>query len=682
MRGIKIKELIREADEGRILLPNFQREFTYERKIQKKLICSLLSGIPLGSILLLQGSRTSFASRKIGRKSDQTVGADFTSISYLLDGQQRMSTLWNILTDVYSSRNADREELIGEIHNYLKSRWYVRLRLDDAFSNDIWGLETLSNRGSLRQSMVPDDLSEFVAYSRVQPKGAGWNWGGGLNFPVVNDSSGPSEKEFKKLIDTYWCIPLHVMFDSGQVRKYARHIARRRQIEIQEELRDWKNEMVDYSRFSDREKLFLKEVLSVSGPGDWLSLSLDIVEEQLQERADVWSDAVFEFFVEVAETSIGVVELDDSFLKKAHVVFDAINKSGVKLSSFDLFCASKPGLDVRSIVNTGVPDRMGMKDSGTGLVSDQFTDQLMNLFRVIWSRESDTWSQNVLKSDDIFSMSSTDLSVFLEKAVTSLVQAYTMLHEKCGVRSLSEQAYRLQILPTAYGLYLNDCDKVHRHLQYLYWLGLFGGRYRENQNVRCAKDLEAVYEVVSSGNLDVVEDYRIDGSLWNAVLNLSDYNDVDAMLPAIGAEDFEWRASMEKAVLQFVLSSNPHDFPGGKEGRLTAGETLEKHHVLPLGSAAFDSIEASTAEIRSNKSHFLNSPLNLVYISKESNRKIASMSYEDYSKRMSSVVLKEYGLPVGVGDSFSEAENQIAWLKSRHTELRSSILERLKNLAN
>ena len=681
MRGIKIKELIKEADEGRIILPNFQREFTYERKVQKKLICSLLSGIPLGSILVLQGSKTSFASRRIGRRSEHTVEAGYSSVSYLLDGQQRMSTLWNALTDVYGSRNSDRDELLDEIHNYLKSRWYISLRLDEDFTCDVWGLETLSSSGSLRSIIVPDDLNEFVNYSRVQPKGHGWNWGSSLDFPIINDSSSKNERDFKDLIDDNWCIPLHVMFDSVQVRKYARHIARRRQVEIQEIVRGWKDNNLDFSAFSEREQLLLKHCAGVNGAGDWLSMNFDSVEQRLQERADVWSDTVYEFFGEVSESAIGVVELDDSFLKKAHVVFDAINKSGLKLSSFDLFCASKPGLDVRSIVNKSVPDKYGLKDTGTGLVSDAFTDQLMNLFRVVLAREQNDWSQNVLKTDGIFAMSSEKLQSFISESVAALVGAYTLLHTKAGVRSINEQAYKLQILPIAYGLYLDDCDLVRRRLLYMYWVGLFGGRYRENQNIRCAKDLDVVHNMISGGGvMKVPVEYAIDGPLWSAVMNIPEYNDKNALLPEIGAAEFEWRASMEKAILQFVLSTGPRDFPGGREERLTTSLRLEKHHILPLGSAAFATIEKSTAEIRGNKSHFLNSPLNLVYISKESNRKIASMSYDDYSSKMKVDVAKEYCLPNGALSGAFDEESQRSWLSTRHDELRSKILSKLKSL--
>jgi len=71
-REEKIGELVREFAEGQIFVPEFQRQFTWTVKKQRLLIDSILTGIPLPSILLIREE-----------------GGDW----WLVDGQQRVTTL-------------------------------------------------------------------------------------------------------------------------------------------------------------------------------------------------------------------------------------------------------------------------------------------------------------------------------------------------------------------------------------------------------------------------------------------------------------------------------------------------------------------------------------------------------------------------------------------------------------
>lgn len=53
--SIKIKDLIEKSESKEILLPNFQREYVWDRKSnQKALLASILYDIPIGSLLILK----------------------------------------------------------------------------------------------------------------------------------------------------------------------------------------------------------------------------------------------------------------------------------------------------------------------------------------------------------------------------------------------------------------------------------------------------------------------------------------------------------------------------------------------------------------------------------------------------------------------------------------------------
>lgn len=48
------KEIVRNIENNKILLPDFQREFVWkDEEMQKKIVASVLAKMPVGSILLL-----------------------------------------------------------------------------------------------------------------------------------------------------------------------------------------------------------------------------------------------------------------------------------------------------------------------------------------------------------------------------------------------------------------------------------------------------------------------------------------------------------------------------------------------------------------------------------------------------------------------------------------------------
>ena len=110
--------LVDRVAAGKIRVPRFQRAFVWKRPDLTALLDSVLRGFPIGSILVWETER-SIASNdrigpvKIGRRPDGAVG-------YLLDGQQRVSTLVGTLrlTD-------DGEPNVDQIE------WRVHYDLDD-----------------------------------------------------------------------------------------------------------------------------------------------------------------------------------------------------------------------------------------------------------------------------------------------------------------------------------------------------------------------------------------------------------------------------------------------------------------------------------------------------------------------------------------------------------------------
>lgn len=88
---IFLGKLVERIVAGKIRVPRFQRTFVWKQGDLHKLLESILRGFPIGSILVWDtaeeiASTERIGPVKIGSPPDGSVG-------YLLDGQQRVSTL-------------------------------------------------------------------------------------------------------------------------------------------------------------------------------------------------------------------------------------------------------------------------------------------------------------------------------------------------------------------------------------------------------------------------------------------------------------------------------------------------------------------------------------------------------------------------------------------------------------
>jgi hypothetical protein len=113
----RIDELARRILTGDILLPKFQRDFVWERSQIIKLLDSVARGYPIGSILLWQSRQELRSEKRIADLDIDLPRPDYP-VNYLLDGQQRLSTIcgamfwvgrdpksrWNIVYDLRSQK--------------------------------------------------------------------------------------------------------------------------------------------------------------------------------------------------------------------------------------------------------------------------------------------------------------------------------------------------------------------------------------------------------------------------------------------------------------------------------------------------------------------------------------------------------------------------------------------------
>jgi uncharacterized protein with ParB-like and HNH nuclease domain len=119
----RIDELARRILSGDILLPKFQRDFVWEKDQIIDLLDSVRRGYPIGSILLWQSRQELRSEKRIADLDIDLPRPDYP-VNYLLDGQQRLSTIcgamfWN--GDYPKSRWNIAYDLRAQKFNHLDS---------------------------------------------------------------------------------------------------------------------------------------------------------------------------------------------------------------------------------------------------------------------------------------------------------------------------------------------------------------------------------------------------------------------------------------------------------------------------------------------------------------------------------------------------------------------------------
>lgn len=111
-----VKTLIKNIDEGKIQLPEFQRDWVWEDEKIKKLLSSVLSDYPIGALMFLSYDRNiqQFAYRPIESAPDKSDKIE----ELVLDGQQR-------LTAIYCAMYSDKPVKARKGKNYIEYLYFV-----------------------------------------------------------------------------------------------------------------------------------------------------------------------------------------------------------------------------------------------------------------------------------------------------------------------------------------------------------------------------------------------------------------------------------------------------------------------------------------------------------------------------------------------------------------------------
>lgn len=709
--SIKLNDLIKNSNNKELLLPNFQRDFVWDRPMnQRRLLTSILYDIPIGSLLILEGPKDYFATKELCISNESSTSLKDTC-QYLLDGQQRLSTLKSIFYDFFEDIH-DWKNTYDKLYQKLITRWFIKI-IPDETTHDLFGWKNLNFNKTFLNSIEPSDIKKIIKYEKFgknqshlwyHPEYKIEDW--------IDKENGKIKKNQKNLIIAREAagsgyIPLYSIYNSEDIPhtkklhyRVLKNIATNRLEELKALISD--NPIILNDIFTEK-------------------IQTDSVDELLEDLKDNWINDVCAFLDNIIIKEVPIIQLQNDEMSRAIHTFEFVNEGGTALSVYDLIVAKAAqdrGLDslTNRIINlikndiyltdsllrdinvshrTWDPVNMGVIKEG--MITNIIKNQYLNLLSIYSNTEylADEIKLELIKKDKLLQLTHKQINSSTEIIIKALMRACAFLHFRCGITNIDIFNYDLMIIPISYILIKDEWwedEVVINKLEYWYWVSLFGGSYRESQNNQCIEDIKKLVKLVK----DEINDLSTREA---NILEFQDYSDKNTLL--LRNESKKVPPAIDKGILQYILSKQPKDFIDSsliiktwdiaeqKEfyfQSIEKNETvkIEDHHIIPLGTVT--KIGESTKSIRKNPTHILNSPLNRTYISSISNRVIRDKTTKEYFNSVSDISIYDHCIPANFTDipekNTNESDNEYYGqiLEKRYLEIKRDITEKIDNL--
>jgi hypothetical protein len=682
-----LRFLISKSDLNEFVLPNFQRDFVWAVDKQKTLISTFIVGLPTGNFLTLLGTSKDFAARAV---CFNTPIIPSNNCTYLLDGQQRFSTLKNAFQNLYDENKGKWKDTWDSLFKTLRYRYF--LKLDDE-GKDYFGYQNLHFDKAKFLNLEPSHIFDIITAKKILSNNFKEYFHPGY---IAKDRKGRQIKDLAlrraRIADHMaeeGIVPLYEILSTASSgvylhKKVLEKIAHRRSEQLQLEVASNKKKLVKLLSFVDeniQEHVEAKNDVEIQKA--WLRLQTN------------WATDISNYLESLLDYKMLEIELRSSETARAFAIFQVINEPGTPLNEYDLIVAKAARnqkleqLTVRVFnqihkpisLSPALTDKIkGQKPQSDcletfGCLEDNIPcKEVKNRFLQILSvlvynkigKEDLTIDH--LKRDKILSLTESNINAHCSKALDSLLKAFIFLRYRCGVISIEKIPYKLMVLPIAY-CFLNEDNwrskTVMNRIEYWYWASIFGGHYRQDQNKRALDDMLILEEFASVKKLPSTHFYY---QRHDKILGVADYSDKTILL--CKNTEYQIPTNIHEAILQYILSNQPYDFfkdSHGKYARLnswapvntpsTNSVVLEDHHICPLfGTKTLD--DTTTKTIRDNKKFILNSPLNRTYISKFSNRAIGPMDISKYIDYIGDPATFDHYIKLPVKDTYKRRANE------------------------
>ena len=686
---LSLKKIIEYIEKNEFILPNFQRGFVWSPEAQKKLIASIIVRIPIGSTLHLKGNKNSFSARALCE--NVSITPKIEKCEYILDGQQRLSTLKNTFYDVYINSD-DWKNIWDKLFANLRYRWFLNITDE----NDFFGYKKLFFDEEKTFESEPREIIDIIIFKKILKTKDLDKWYHPGYIPKENNKSilGSNEKKLHiaRFAKEEKLIPLYEVYKKDGVHnKVIELLAEDRVEDLKATLDDLNAE--EYSKF-------VVEYIKPIEP-DIHKLISQVDKEDIKrlfdELKNKWIKDFSNFLERLIEIEMPIIKLEEKEAGRASAIFEEINKGGTPLSIYDLLVAKAATFDsgqdsltsriIKLLEKSYFFEKKEFKPTCMTSIKDniltsKFQSIYLNSLAIIISKKKNLpITKKTISRNNILSLSAEDINTYNKEVIESIIRAYAFLQFRCGVINEKNIIYDYMLLPIVNFLNDNSNYKETNKLNFLeawYWSWLFSGKYKERQDDQFISDIKDL------------EKYTFEDFNNERILKVPDYSDEKTLLNENESLDNIAPKSMREALLQYVLSTEPLDFLAEESNRLSAVKAacddtkcentnlkkykLQIHHIIPLG--ALTKIGENSNEIRNDRTHILNSPLNLTYISECANGKISDMDYEKYANELQNKIETHF-LQIS---SINLEEDIKTILSNRFNNIRGNIIREISNL--
>jgi len=256
-----------------------------------------------------------------------------------------------------------------------------------------------------------------------------------------------------------------------------------------------------------------------------------------------------------------VVLLSDSTPADAIcTIFETLNRTGVKLSVFDLLTARfwPENVKLRDMWETAQNDYPIIQDYE---IDPYYLLQIIALLR--------TEAAPSCKRKEVLELQADKVAAIWGQAVKGLADALTILREDCGVLTPKWLPYNTLLIP--FGALLAkhpgkglEKGEIRKKLIRWFWCSVFGQSYENAPNSQAAKDLQEIGAWITGGSPpSQIESFSFEFAALYEVTPR--------------------QRALYRGVIALVLSHNPRDFHEVKPmtRALIEEKNVDDHHVFP-----------------------------------------------------------------------------------------------------
>lgn len=733
-----LDKTITKIKRNKILLPNFQRQFVWkDEEDQRKLVASVLTKMPIGSILLLKAKNADeYACKPLGsRKALDPNDIGDGDVEFLLDGQQRLTVLANVFSDVIF-RLSVISDLIAPMA--LKRRFFLALpRYGSGVTDGLFGLHTLNFPLDKPDNDDPEfQTTDILDQIRV------------LKFsknsrecynPYYKDVSKLSKLEVfcQSAEEDYYYIPLFLLIDDSKtglnnttltriINAIANNVKNAKVGELDEKIQHSTREEI---------KTFIKKDLIKEAYEEYFDEScfekqdkdiLDKYTEVLGILADGWASSMLLYIKScITQINLSQISLDDSQKARAIDIYENLNRGGVSLDIYDLLMArvtlsnpepynerlrryisaktSYPSelvpsdikIDYKKLCSYKASVSMACYDDNKNEFVKNYLDAFLNVLSLLSYRPfltADNYNIELIKRAKKLALTPKQLDDNCEPACKAIDRACFFFQSRCGLRKFKDINFILMVPVVAYILNDDDCysgkygEDIFNFLEAWYWINIFSGQFDRDQNTRMITDLNLLIANI----LDIKQGKKpnIDWlkARQNKMLNMPGYSDEEHILMENAVNEEYPKTIISTAICQYYLSLGYYDLIQDKGGVLkhmsvfaSDSDKYQMHHVIPLGSNG--TVAESTDKIRRDKKNLLNSPLNMLLITDSSNIAISNLPLSSYSVMIpNDAGLTNVGFSnIDINTTSTDDDKKKA-LKQRYTSLLHSVQQEVSVL--